>query len=152
MLDFEIGGLTPFKFIVSTFSDTSMWSLIIGALIIFALLRLLYNMGLFHGIGSLICFVIKSVKKIIYASWFIIAQSYMMLMFYRDSKENNYNSAEYWPTRRLTIEGIKAIDSTGTQPLLIKHVKIVNYILLGILVPKRICGNIIYRISMITKP
>lgn len=151
MLDFEIGGCTPFKFIVSTLSDVSLWSLIFGGFIIILLLRFLHKLGIFRLLGLLICFVFDTIKKAIIALWFVISQSYMMIMFHLDSAKNNYNSAEYWATRKLTVAGIKAVDSTGTQPLLIKHVKAVDYIILSALIVKRVVGNILYRVYSTTK-
>lgn len=152
MLDFEIFGFTPFKFMLTMVSDVSLWTLIFGGLIIMLLLSYANKLGVFHLVGSLIRFVIKTVRNIIATIWFVISQGYMLIMFHVDSRNKNYDSAEYWATRKLTIEGIKCIDFTGTQPLLIQHAKAVSFLIEKVLIIKRVINNILNKVFFVTKP
>lgn len=151
MLEFKIFGITPIKALVSLVSDANLWEVLLGLLVIAFVLRFLHNLKVFHFVGFLLASAIVIVQVTIRGTWFVISQTYMMSMFYIDSKNKHYNTAEYWSSRKLTVEGIKAIDSTGTQKLLIKHCKVVEHIILWALIAKRVVGNIKYKVFAVTK-
>lgn len=142
LYNFEIFGIKPIRGILTMFSGGGTWAVIIGLIVISFIVNFLVKAHFFALIKMCIQYSLNGIKNIFKGITFVICQSYMMILFNIDSKKNNYNKYEYWNSRKMTLEGIKATGLTGAEEVLIPHMFIVKMIVLQYCKTIRALNNI----------
>lgn len=123
LMNFELFGIKPFRGIFTLVSSTGFWTLLIGLVIFFVFCNFFRKTGIFTLINLAFRTVFNIIKSILKFIGWVISQTYIMILMSMDSARNNYDKAEYWGRRMLTTEGIKSYDLTGSNEILIPHLK-----------------------------